>query len=237
MNFESLNSTALAGRRNFVKRCALAATGVAVAAVASPALAVSPALRFADIPGQGDVKVLNFALALEDLEANLYSQALARLTTGGRSSVGATIPGLNLPASAADVDVIRDFGEVEREHRNFLRSAIEGAGATAISRFNYDFGMQNRSRKSVIQLVYIAEKTGVSAYLGAIPYLKTRTYIQTAGAIQGTEARHTAIIADVINELFDDGLDVAPRSNNNNGIDAALSPDMVLASVSPFIVV
>ena len=61
--------------------------------------AVSPQLTFeANVPGKGDVKVLNYALALEDLEANLYVQALQRLTTGGTNAVGKTIPGLGLAA-------------------------------------------------------------------------------------------------------------------------------------------
>ncbi|MEO6436634.1 MAG: ferritin-like domain-containing protein [Tepidisphaeraceae bacterium] len=229
-------------RRGFLTRAAVALGGAAALGVfgGAPALAITPALKFADIPGTGDIKVLNYALALEALEADLYAQALMRLTNGGTNALGRRINGLGLNPNAPDVFYLRQFGKVEREHRDFLIAALGNNSLLKKAPFNrakFNFNIERLNRKQVGDLVYLAEKTGVGAYLGAIPRFATRTFLQVAGAIQGTEARHTAIIADVLNDLFNEGLNVAPLASQNNGIDQPIQPDTVLAAVSPFIVV
>ena len=215
---------------------AIASAGLAAVtlAVARKASAVTPALTFADIPGTGDVKVLNYALALEDLESDLYAQAYQRLTNGGVNRLGTQIPGLGLDRSQLDVQLTGNFGQVEADHRNLLRKTL---GHKAIKTFKYNFGMESLDRKGVLDLLYTAESTGVGAYLGAIPFLATTKYLQIAGSIQGTEARHTAVFAELINMLFAENLEVAPTPSENNGRDMPLDPNVVLARVSPFIVV
>jgi len=229
-------------RRNFLGKVAAVSTAAVVGAgLLAPAVswAVSPALKFSDIPGTGDFKVLNYALALEALESDLYVQAYQRLTTGGTNALGKRINGLGINNNSPDVAYLRQFGKVEFEHRNFLDTALGSESLLRKAPFNnakFDFKMETLTRRQVVDLVYLAEKTGVGAYLGAIPFFATRTYLQTAGAIQGTEARHTAIFAAVLNQLFRAGLNTAPLANENNGIDAAIPPNTVLASISPFIV-
>jgi hypothetical protein len=227
-------------RRNILTKTALGAAAAATVALASnSAFAVSPALTFSQIPGTGDIKVLNFALTLEVLEADLYNQAMMRLTIGGTNAVGKTIAGLRINPNALDVFYIREFGKVEIEHRDFLKSALGSASLLLQAPFKtakFDFGIDKMSRKQVMDLVYTAEVTGVTAYLGAIPFFADRTYLQTAGAIQGTEARHTAVLADALNQLFGENQNVAPPASQNNGRDMPATPDQVLATVSPFIV-
>lgn len=215
------------------------------------------------IPGTGDIQVLNYALQLEDLEADLYAQALLRLTTGGTdpqaaASVG-TITGLNV--SGIDVSYIQKFSAVEAAHRDFLKSALGSQAITTVKPAKYDFGIQNMTRAQVIDLVLEAEATGVQAYLGAIPFFASKSpYLQTAAAIQGTEARHTSIMTIVRNILSSQGVvsdpiaPVAPlkgdsgmmptaTSYNNalpsqgtpEGRDLTLAPDQVLARVGGFI--
>src|SRR5262249_27595267 len=123
------------------RRAALAGAGLAAGLLAANrAAAVTPPLTFKDIPGTGDVKVLNYALALEQLEADLYHQAILRLTTGGTNALGKDIPGLHLSPDQQDVFFVKEFGKVEREHRDFLTKAL---GANAINPFKYDFGIHN----------------------------------------------------------------------------------------------
>lgn len=229
-----------AARRGFLKSTGVAALAAAAVAFTShEARAVSPALTFADVPGSGDIKVLNYALALEALEADLYAKALMRLTTGGRTPLGARINGLGVSNSAPDVVYVRQFGKVEREHRDFLIAALGDASilkTNAFKNVRFDFNTNNLNRRQVLELVYTAERTGVGAYLGAIPFFTTKTYLQIAGAIQGTEARHTAVVAAVLSKLYDPNVAVAPLANMNNGIDTPITPDDVLRAVSPFIV-
>jgi len=240
---------------NALRNVMVAAAGVAAATVAfAPRAAraqTKPTLNFSAVPGTGDIKVLNYALALETLEADLYQQAILRLTTGGTNAVGKTIPGLGLAESELDVSYLRKFATVEAQHRDFLNGAlgaasIIGTGANGILRnAAFDFGLDDsskNSRQQVLQLIYDVENTGTQAYLGAIPSFATKTYLSAAAGIQGTEARHTATVAILFNLLgFTPRKDTAPLvgqttsilgTSNTSGIDGTLSPDQVLAAVS-----
>jgi hypothetical protein len=209
------------------------------------------ALTFNDIPGTGDIKVLNYALALEALEADLYAQALQRLTTGGTNAGGTAITGLGIAASQPDVSYIQSFGRVEREHRDFLNGAlgnasIIGSGTNGILRnATFDFNIQNLSRNEIINLLYTVENLGTMAYLGAIKYFATKTFLLQAGAIQATEARHTAVIAAIANSLgITPVKPTAPLAGqtttilgtpNTAGIDGTLDPNEVLPIAEQFL--
>ena len=249
------------GRRAFLRGAGLAAAGLTAAALLVPS-AAHAAIPSA-IPGSGDIQVLNYALALEDLEADLYAQAILRLTGGGTdpqaaSTVG-TIVGLNV--SGLDVQYIQKFAPVEAAHRDFLKAALGSAAITTLKPAKYDFGIQNMTRQQVLDLVLEAEATGVQAYLGAIPSFTTKSpYAQTAAAIQGTEARHTTVLTVVRNLLVTQGVftdplapvaplkgdagstptatsydNAHPSAGTPEGRDLALAPDQVLARVGGFI--
>jgi len=211
--------------------------------------AISPALKFSQIDGQGDIKVLNYALALEALEADLYVQALQRLTTGGTNGLGQTITGLGLPSSNLVVKYTTEFGIVENDHFNFLRTALGDAAITngSLAGAQFDFGINSLTEQQILDLLITVEDTGVSAYLGAIPKFKTYKYLPVAAAIQGTEARHTAALIVIRNITYGATAvpniyytpSPAPRYNEglaSKGIDVPKDPDTVLAAVSPFIV-
>ena len=251
------------GRRNFVRNAGLAAAGLAAAALLVPGKAEAAGIP-SSIPGTGDIQVLNYALALEDLEANLYAQAILRLTGGGTNPQAApavgTIVGLNL--TGIDVTYIQKFAPVEVAHRDFLKTALGSAAITTVKPAKYNFGIQTMTRQQVLDLVLEAEATGVQAYLGAIPSLSTKSqYAQIAAAIQGTEARHTSVLTIVRNILSSQGAvtdpiaPVAPLKGDNGttptatgydnahpnagtpeGRDLPMAPDQVLARVSGFIV-
>ena len=197
-----------------------------------------------------DIKVLNFALALETLEAELYAEALMRLTTGGKDMFGNTITGLNV--SGADVTYLSNFATVEAEHRDFLTGALGGNWVTSAgAKFDFGFADTNNfgtpplTRLQTVQLVYAAEQTGVSAYLGAITNGLTigpsAPYLGIAASILGTEARHTTAVAILLNSpLFNETpkLATAPLvypnkdlgTANGPGLDTALAPDAILYS-------
>ena len=246
-------------RRDFLRGTLGAAAGTALAAaigtaglgVLAPAqAAISPPLTFRDIPtlkllnlpglkAGDDVKVLNYALTLEDFEADLYAQAVMRLTTGGVNKLGRTIPGLGISEMQPDVAYVTEFAPVEAMHRDFLRQALNSLFSGLATRpYKYDFGIENKSREEVLDLLLTVERTGLQAYLGAVPKLKTKLFVTAAAAIQGTEARHTTVLTIVQNRLYNGAnpKPVAPLADDNHGIDRPLDPDTVLAQVSPYFV-
>ena len=245
----------LNGRREVFKAMAITAGATLMGAAllgGQARAAVSPPITYADIPepkyleipgllrGGEDIKVLNYALLLEYLESDLYRQAMQRLTIGGANKLGKAIPGLGLSLDEPDVFFINQFASVEAEHADFISHALNDLiNGIAIGPYKYDFGMETKSRQDILDLLITVEDTGARAYLGAVPYLKTRAFITAAAAIQGTEARHTSTLTAIQNVLYPPAggpKPVAPLASDNNGIDKPIAPDDVLAQVSPFIV-
>jgi len=195
-----------------------------------------------------DAKVLNFALALETLEAELYRQAVLRLTTGGPDMFGSHITGLGV--TGPDVTYLATFANVEAEHQKFLQNVL-GNNWVVDAKALFDFGFADTNnlgkpalnRLQTVQLVYAAEQTGISAYLGgAGPGGLTPggKYLSIAASILGTEARHTAAVAILLNgPTFDETpkLATAPLvtptvkdvgTGGGLGLDMALAPDAIL---------
>lgn len=237
---------------------AVAVAGLAATSVlgSRAARAVSPPLTFAQIPGSGDIKVLNFALALEALEAELYAQAALRLRGGGTSPLGTKVTPLS-SSNQLNVYFTEKFGLVEKQHRDFLINALgsQAITNTTLKGATFNFNINSLDERGVVELLLDAEATGVAAYLGAIPFFSSTKspYVPIAVAIQGTEARHTAVFADIVNDLYNPAVNVAPLASQNQGRDPYPSengagkipntppgtpptPDNVLAKVSPFIV-
>ncbi len=222
---EAASAEATIHSPNFSRRSLFAlSAGVGAAAIfgAIPALAApgsaqtygSAPLTFNDVPGTGDLKALNLALALEDLESDLYTQAIMRLTSGGTTTYGEKITGLN--ASGVQLRYFREFLRVETEHAAFLRSSISAAGGTPIGKFRYTFGFGSTSptpatAAEVLNAVLDAERTGVAAYLAAVTlFAPGSPYLQTAASIQGTEARHTAVLFGLANLLNNLNANIGP---------------------------
>ena len=260
---EDANESQASARRKFLRSASRAALGIAglgaatLAASHKGVFGASKTLTYGDIPTLGllalpgldlkaDVKVLNYALALEDLESELYRQCVARLTGGGYTQQGVSIPGLNLDTYLPDVYHIIQFAGVEAAHREFLRGALKLDGIIpnlGIKPKKYQFGVESMSREQILAMLIDVEATGAAAYLGAIPFFRTKIFLTTAAGIQGTEARHTAALQSIQNRLLMDKLIAdgtpappAPLVTMNHGIDTPMDPDAVLAKISPFIV-
>jgi hypothetical protein len=96
---------------------------------------------------------------------------------------------------------LKQFAYAEAAHRDFLRTAIRGFGGTpqppAARGYRFPNGPGNDLR-TIIANLYPLEETGVRAYLGAVPFLTDLGLAQTAGTIFSTEARHSAIFADIL---------------------------------------
>jgi hypothetical protein len=164
--------------------------------------------------GSGDVGILNYAYALEQLEAAFYTRV-------------AESPYSNITAS--EKALLTDIRDHEIAHREFFKTALAGA---AISNLEFDFSaIDFGSRTSVLATAKAFEDLGVSAYNGAGKLIVTPDYLTLAGKIVSVEARHAAYIRDLIsNGSFADNTVV-----DMNGLDTSRMPADVLAIAAGFI--
>ena len=166
--------------------------------------------------GTGDLGVLNYAYALEQLEAAFYTQALATPYQG---------------MDRYERSVLSDIGGHEVAHREFFKKAL---GANRIPDLAVNFkAVDFNDRKSVLKTASTFEDLGVSAYNGGGAAIQNVKYLAAAGSIVSVEARHAAILRDMLNTLSTSfaGDDVVDAS----GLDVARPPSQVLPLAAPFI--
>lgn len=228
------------------RRAMLLGGGAALAAAVMPKSA-NAALT---VSTYSDADILNFALNLEYLEANFYYMAAfgctidapnaaataagapsggigigAGTTTTGTTATttGATVVPFTIPAVKA---YAIETAIEEGKHVLFLRSAIQGAGATAQAQpainitpatFNTLAGAAGvtttalltngtfnpyASDRAFLAGAYIFEDVGVTAYSGAAPLISTAGitagYLQAAASILAVEAYHAGLIRSTI---------------------------------------
>ncbi|HEX2188598.1 MAG TPA: ferritin-like domain-containing protein [Longimicrobiaceae bacterium] len=163
--------------------------------------------------------ILNYAYALEQLEAAFYTMVVAD------AAFGTTF---DEPTRR----VLTDLRDHEIAHREFFERAIPALGGTLIPELTPNFdGVDFANRESVLTTARTFEDLGVAAYNGAGPLLSNddtgRTLLTVAGKIVSVEARHAAAIRDIL----------APRSMAfaPAAFDDALPPSQVLSAAAPFI--
>ena len=166
--------------------------------------------------GKGDIGILNYAYALEQLEAAFYLQVVATMYNG---------------ISESEMIMMEDIKNHEVAHRDFLKAAL---GDKAIIDLTFDFSSVDFSdRSSVLATAKTFEDLGVAAYNGAGQLLESADYLLIAGKIVSVEARHAAAIRSIYDNDFtsfagDDIIDL-------NGLDRAFTPNTVLEAAAPFI--
>jgi rubrerythrin len=137
--------------------------------------------------GSGDGGILNYAYALEQLEAAFYAQV--------RISTYYTAPG----TPAAIKQVFDDLALHEAIHRDFLKAALQANNITPLKDLKTDFSrIDFTTLNGILTAARTFEDTGVAAYNGAGRYLTNNTFLGLAGKIVSVEARHAALIRDMI---------------------------------------
>ncbi|NML21859.1 ferritin-like domain-containing protein [Pseudoflavitalea sp. G-6-1-2] len=164
--------------------------------------------------GSGDIGILNYAYALEQLEAAFYTRVIASQYSG---------------ITASELALLTDIRDHEVAHREFFKKALAGnaIGALEVNFASIDFS----SRTSVLNTAKAFEDLGVSAYNGAGKLITTKAYLELAGKIVSVEARHAGYIRDLLsNGSFADSTVV-----NAQGLDLAKSPSEVLNVAGAFL--
>jgi rubrerythrin len=193
-------------RADFLKTAGLAAGGALLGSGLFGGLtsraAAAPAAAVPDQAPASDVAILKYALTLEYLEAAFYKEAVDSHRLHGHVH-----------------EFARKVARDEATHVAALRKAL-GAQAQASPRF--DFHGTTRSRSKFLQTSYALENTGVSAYLGQAPNIKTPSILLTAASIVTVEARHSGAVGALL------GRNISP----SGAFDTGKTMDQVLAIVT-----
>ncbi len=193
-------------RSDFVKgRTAVVPASVAVGALNNK-FAWATAADFGS-----DVDVLNYALTLEYLEAEFYRQGNSAGLLSGKEKVY---------LDKVQVD--------EESHVATIRSTIMKLGGSPVAAPGVDFADSFASRESYLKTSHVFENTGVSAYLGAAGFIKDKAILAAAAGIFGVEARHAAIVGNLLGLEAEGGVYMGAT-------ETPLTPDAVLKAVSPFL--
>jgi hypothetical protein len=164
--------------------------------------------------GTGDIGILNYAYALEQLEAAFYTRVASSPYTG---------------ITANETSFIQDIRDHEIAHREFFKNVLR---TNAIPNLEVDFSSVNfASRDSVLATAKAFEDLGVSAYNGAGRLLTSADNLLIAGKIVSVEARHAALIRDLISFNSFANSEVVDA----NGLDVVRTPIQVLDIAKTFI--
>ena len=244
-----------ADRRNFLRAAGLAGLGaVGVAAVGT---ATAGAASAAD--PISDVAILNFALNLEYLEAEFYQRAttgsgLSDSLVTGYGTPGGVKGGSQVPFKSSKVEAYaQEIAADELAHVEFLRSALDGAGAQPVARPAIDFtdafnaaaqaaGVIKAGQSfdpfaddvSFLLGAFIFEDLGVTAYKGGAPLISNKTYLEAAAGILAVEAYHAGLVRRA---LYKEGVDVASITNKisdaRDSLDGAADDDQGVLGGNP----
>lgn len=167
--------------------------------------------------GSGDVGILNYAYALEQLEADFYSKVVNNMFTG---------------ASMEEQQIMEDLYKHEVIHRDFFSAALNSVANEnqVLPTLEFDYGnLDWNDRDQVLSTARALEDTGVAAYNGAGKLISNPDYLVVAGKIVSVEARHAAAIRSLIDPFstYFAGDDII----GSNGLGLAKSPATILAEV------
>lgn len=131
---------------------------------------------------KGDIAVLQFAYALEQLEADFYTKVASGFSGSGLSS--------------AEQTIFADIKNHEVIHRDALKAVLGTTNGFTLSPQYNNVNFSNRG--SILATAKSFEDLGVAAYNGAAQYLTDVNNLLVAGKIVSVEARHASAIADLI---------------------------------------
>lgn len=159
-----------------------------------------------------DLEVLNYALTLEYLEAEFYKQGNAKNLLKG-----------------TEAEYVQRIGADEAAHVDALTATIKQLNGTPVAAPKVDFKDAFDSKEKYLTTAHVFENLGVSAYLGAAGFIKNKDILQAAAGIFGVEARHAAVIGNLLGLKAEGGVYMGAQETPKTKTE-------VLAAAGPFLV-
>lgn len=216
-------------RRSFLRYtgASLAVGGLLLAGCSDDDDDVDPNSNLIDV-GSGDTGILNYAYALEQLEAAFYTQVVAG-------------DYFKNTATAGEKAILNDLKDHEVIHAAFFKAAL---GNNAIKSLQTDFSSIDFSQRTttaagklgVLQAAMAFEDLGVAAYNGAGRFLTDVNNLALAGKIVSVEARHAAAIRELVTPntfVADDVVDINPSTGT--GMERSKRPAQVLEIANQYL--
>jgi len=167
----------------------------------------------------GDLKILNYALTLEFLEADFYKQVIDS----------------GIVKDPKVASLAKQFGETEQTHVDTLKATIEKMGGKPVSAPKTKFGPTlEKGLMAVLETAATVENLGAAAYLGAAGMIKSKDVLASALAIHSVEARHAAALNSLVGRGFG-GKGGLSGSLPDGAFAKGMSEADVLAAVKPFL--
>jgi hypothetical protein len=203
-------------RRSFLRYAGVgvASAGILATAACTKDHAIIKTNTGVDIGATGDLAILNYAYALEQLEAAFYTQVILTPYSG---------------ISADEKAMLTAIRDHEILHREFFKAAL---GSNAIPALTVDFSsIDFTKRAATLGAAKAFEDTGVKAYDGAGYLIGGGAYLTLAGKIVSVEARHAALISN----LLVPGSYAASDQVDDNGLNKSATIAEVLAIANTYL--
>jgi rubrerythrin len=167
-----------------------------------------------------DLKIVNYALTLEYLEATFYREVLDSGVIKDRK-IG---------------DLAKSIHEHEQEHVDALTATAKSLGGTPAAKPRTKFqDVIAKGPKSILQTAATVENLGAAAYLGQAGNIKSKDILAAALSIHSVEARHAAALNELVGRGFGDGKGGLKGSLPDGPFAKPMDMAAVLKAVRPFI--
>jgi rubrerythrin len=167
----------------------------------------------------GDLKIVNYALTLEYLEATFYQPVLDSGVIKDKK-IGELAKGL---------------AQAEQEHVDALIATAKSLGGTPATKPRTKFeDTIAKGPETILMTAATVENLGAAAYLGQAGNIKSRDILAAALSIHSVEARHAAALNQLVGRGFG-GAGGLEGSLPDGAFGKPMDMASVLKAVAPFI--
>jgi rubrerythrin len=172
-----------------------------------------------DADNASDLKIVNYALTLEYLEATFYQEVLDSGVIKDKK-IGELAKGL---------------AHTEQQHVDALIATAKSLGGTPAAKPKTKFqDTIDKGAKTVLETAATVENLGAAAYLGQAGNIKSKDILAAALSIHSVEARHAAALNELVGRGFG-GKGGLEGSLPDGPFASPMDMAAVLKAVAPFI--